>query len=131
MTDQNNLQINTVSNSRLKAVVMTRVHAIRVLQMLLTTTTLSIAAFVLSLWGIGREVWVARVLQDEPTITLAHFTLGNVFNLVQFYLSAFVDTRFVVQVLTLAALVAFLWSIYSLARMVAIYLKEMQLPQFA
>jgi hypothetical protein len=106
MTEQNNT--TTYTRSLVTKVVMVRVNTIHALQALLSTTTLSIALFILSLWGIGREVWVARVLKDEPAPTLA-----DAVALFHFYLSAFLDTRFIVQALTLLTVAAFVWFVYN------------------
>ena len=74
--------------------------------MLMSTTVFSVAVFVVALWGIGREVWVGRVFQNMPSLT--DFTA-----VMHFYLAAFMDTRFVVQVLTLLTVGAFVWFVYS------------------
>ncbi len=92
--------------------VMRRVHTIHMLQPIFTSTTLSIGVFVVALWGIGREVWVARVFQNEPSIT----NLANLGALAHFYLSAFLDTRFIVQALSILALGALVWFVYTSVR---------------
>ncbi len=106
MTEQNNSI--TYSRSLVASVVMTRVHTIRILRTILNTTTLSIALFVVSLWGIGREVWVARVLKDEPALSPS-----NTIAFAHFYLSAFLETRFIVQALVLLTIAAFVWLVYN------------------
>ena len=104
--------------NNIKTIVMGRVRAIHVLQMFLTTTALSVVAFVVSLWGVGREVWVSRVLQNEPSVSLAHFSISNLYALVNFYATAFVDTRLVVQVLVVVSAMALAWFAYSAIRAV-------------
>ena len=94
------------TNSIIKSVVMSRVRSIRALQMLLSTITASVVVLVVSLWGIGREVWVSRVIQDMPSLT-------NVGAVSRFYLVAFMDTRFVVQALSLITVAAFVWFVYN------------------
>ena len=94
------------TNSIIKSVVMSRVRSIRALQMLLSTITASVVVLVVSLWGIGRDVWVSRVIQDMPSLT-------NVGAVSRFYLVAFMDTRFVVQALSLITVAAFVWFVYN------------------
>jgi hypothetical protein len=88
---------------------MRRVRAVHLMRELFTPTTASVAVFVLALWGIGREVWVAKVFQNMPSIT-------NVSAVAQFYLAAFMDTRFIVQILTVITLGAFIWLAYNIIR---------------
>jgi hypothetical protein len=97
-------------SSLLKTLVMRRVRAVHLMREFLTTTTLSVAAFVLALWSIGREVWVSRVFQNMPSLT-------NIGAVAQFYLAAFMDTRFIVQVLTVLTLGAFIWLTYNIFRL--------------
>ena len=85
---------------------MTRVYSIHTLQMLFSTTVFSVAIFLVALWGIGREVWVSRVLQNMPSLT-------NVSAVAHFYLAAFMGTRFIVQVLAVVTVGAFIWFVRS------------------
>jgi hypothetical protein len=100
MMEQNN------STSILKRNVMTRVRTVHIARRVFSTTTFSVGVFILAMWGIGREVWVGRVLQNEPSFM-------NVSAFVHFYLSAFLDTRFIVQALSIVALGALVWLGYS------------------
>ncbi len=114
MTNQNNQKFNTESDeqlqsSRIQAMVMRRVHIIYVLELFSTTTVLSFCILLMALWGIGREVWVARVFRNMPSIT-------NVTAVTHFYLAAFLDTRFIVQVLTVVTIGAFVWFVYDFSR---------------
>ena len=87
------------NQSEIERIVMQRVHLIRALKFAISGGVFSTIISILGLWGIGREVWVAHVLQNAPT---------NIFNLPQFYLAAFEHTRLIVQALialTVAALV--------------------------
>ncbi len=89
MTDQSNIE----------RIVMQRVHLIRALKFAISGGVFSTILSFLGLWGIGREVWVAHILQNAPR---------NPADLFQFYLAAFEHTRLAVQVLivlTVAALV--------------------------
>lgn len=106
MTERPNVSMNLQADSEIKAIVMRRVHTIHLLQMLLSTTAFSIGVFVVALWGIGREVWVNRVLQNMPS-------LSNFSAVYRFYFSAFMDTRFIVQALSIVALGAFVWFIWN------------------
>ena len=94
------------NNSQLKMIVMGRVRVVHALQLLLSTTVFSVAVFLVALWGIGREVWVNRVLQNMPSIT-------NVSAVAHFYLAAFMDTRVIVQILAIVTVAAFAWFLYN------------------
>jgi hypothetical protein len=107
MTEKNNIQ----PISRMKTRIMRRVRIIHILQSSVTTTVLSIGIFVLALWGVGREVWVSRVFQNMPSLT-------NYSAVLHFYLAAFLDTRFIVQVLSILTLGAFVWLAYNVSRTV-------------
>jgi len=48
--------------------VMRRVHIARVLRVVISTDAFAILIFVLALWGISREVWVARIFQNTPDV---------------------------------------------------------------
>lgn len=72
--------------------VMRRVHTIHVFRPIVSMGVLSVVVLALALWGIGREVWVAKVFTNGPQDMLGH----------AFYLTyAFEHTRFVVQALAL------------------------------
>ena len=104
MTEQNNhTTFNT--NSALKKSVMLRVRTVHATRRIFSNTTLSAIVFVLALWGIGREVWVARVFQNAPSLT-------NIAAATRFFLYAFLDTRFIVQTLTIFAVGALVWLAY-------------------
>jgi hypothetical protein len=98
-------------NSIIKAKVMTRVRTVHVLRNVFSTPVLSAAVFVLAAWGIGREVWVARVLQNEPPVTFA-----DAYAVIHFYAYAFLDTRFIVQALSIVAIGALVWLGYSMVK---------------
>lgn len=85
--------------SNIERIVMRRVHTIRILRLIISGGFLAMFVFALALWGIGREVWVARVFQNAPE---------NIIDAARFYLYAFDQTRFIVQslsVITIASLV--------------------------
>src|SRR3989344_1045985 len=78
---------NTMTNpSNIERVVMHRVHTIRILRGVFSGTTAACLLLLLTLYGVGREVWVARVFENAP----ATFTEAS-----RFWLSAFEHTRLV------------------------------------
>lgn len=77
-------------SSSIERTVLRRVHTIRVLRAVLSRATASCGLLLLSLYGIGREVWVARVLENAP---------GSAVDTVVFYMRAFLGTDFAVQLL--------------------------------
>ena len=60
---------NLTNEIKIHATVMRRVHTIHFLQSPVTTLALTAAIFVLALWGIGREVWVALPYFRTCTVT--------------------------------------------------------------
>ncbi|KND46819.1 MAG: hypothetical protein AB199_00060 [Parcubacteria bacterium C7867-004] len=97
------------SNTTISDTVMRRVRRVHALQSVVSVTTLSALVFVLALWGIGREVWVAKVIANMPS-------LFDVPALARFMTSAFLHTDFIVQSATVIALAALLWLARELAR---------------
>ncbi len=96
--------------SNIERVVMRRVHSIRLLRLIVSTGTLSVLVGVLSLWGIGREVWVAQVFQNMPHS-------GDVISVIRFCLSAFGHTRFAVQALTLLTVLSTVYFVRECSRL--------------
>ena len=84
------------NRTEIERIVMQRVHLIRALRFAVSSGALSLVISALALWGIGREVWVARVLQNAP---------NDLFDLPRFYFLAFEHTRFIVQALALLTFV--------------------------
>ncbi len=97
----------TRTNTQIKSVVMTRVRTIHTLRSPLTTSVLSVLVFAGTLWGIGREVWVAHVFENMPSVS-------NIYAVLDFFLDAFLDTRFIVQVLAVIAIASLIWLAYNL-----------------
>lgn len=87
----------TDNRSNIERIVMQRVHLIRALRFAISSSVFSMAVSVFGLWGIGREVWVARVLENAPTDPLG---------ILRFYIFAFGHTHFIVQALVLLTLLA-------------------------
>ena len=110
----NNTMINTepserTDTSHIEDVVMRRVRRMRILLLILSTLTLAVLTTIAALWGIGREVWVARVFENSP-----HDLLGRV----EYLWYAFLHTRFVVQVLSVLTLGSLFALVYEIARAV-------------
>ena len=95
--------------SRIESIVMARAKRIRMWSAVLSGEVLALVVAVAALWGIGREVWVARVFQNAPS--LAHFSAAA-----HFWLAALVGTRTVVQALILATLIATAYLVRELFR---------------
>ena len=101
-----------MSISPISRVVMRRVRTVHAVRPFLSGTALASFLFLLAVWGIGREVWVAHVfanLEAMPTFASS----------VHFVVSAFMSTRFVVQALSVVALGAFVWVVRDTARNLA------------
>lgn len=94
----NNTMIDT-EPTNIEKIVMQRVRRMRILLLIVSTLTLATLTAVAALWGIGREVWVARVFENGP---------HDFFGRVEYLWYAFAHTHFIVQalsVLTLGSLV--------------------------
>ncbi len=87
---------------------MRRVRIIHVLRPLTGSAALAALLSVLALWGIGQEVFVAHVLANMPSTADAAAVL-------KFFAAAFLNTRFIVQVLSVVALGAFIWLVRAIA----------------
>lgn len=99
------------SRSNIERVVMQRVHLIRALRFAVSGGVFSTLVSVLALLGIGREVWVARVVRNAPPQLL---------DIPQFYFEAFLHTRLVVQALVVLTLASLIYVAYEVARAVAV-----------
>ncbi|OGG39809.1 hypothetical protein A2118_03325 [Candidatus Kaiserbacteria bacterium GWA2_50_9] len=98
-------------STNIERIVMQRVHLIRALRFAISSSALSTLVSMLALWGIGREVWVAHVLQNAP---------ANPLNQLGFYVVAFAHTRLIVQALILLALTALVYLAYEVAKAIMI-----------
>jgi hypothetical protein len=93
--------------SKIEKNVMRRIYIIRVLKPVISSAALAALVCILALWGIGREVWVARVFENGPQSFIGH----------AFYLVyAFEHTRLIVQSLTLITLVSLMYLAREVAR---------------
>lgn len=97
--------------SKIERIVMQRVHLIRALRFAISSGVFSTLLSALALWGIGTQVWVGRVLQNSPK---------DIFALPQFYISAFLHTHFIVQVLVVLTIVALIFLAREIFRAVSI-----------
>ncbi|MDE1919530.1 MAG: hypothetical protein KGH56_02400 [Patescibacteria group bacterium] len=95
--------------SDIERIVMRRVRLIRILGLIISTAVLAALTFIAALWGIGREVWVARVFENAPIDTAY---------LPSFFLAAFLHTRLIVQVLSVLTLASLIYLISEVARFV-------------
>lgn len=95
-------------NTSISDTVLRRVRLIHLMR-LLSVPVFSGIAFVLAVWAIGREVWVAKVFENMPALVDAPAVLS-------FFMSAFVNTDVVVQVLSVVATVALAWMVAGVIR---------------
>lgn len=86
---------------------MRRIYIVRALQPLVSRGALAAFVFIVALWGIGREVWVAQVLANGPQDPFGH---------TQYLFYAFNHTRLIVQGLVLLTLAAFIYLARELVR---------------
>lgn len=99
-------------NSSISNTVMRRVRVIHALRPLLSVGLLSVLTFVAAVWGISREVWVARVIENMSSVS-------DIAGLVRFFGAAFVGTDLMVQVLSVLAVAAAVWLTQEFARVIA------------
>jgi len=97
------------THTDIERIVMRRVRLIRVLKLVISTAVLAVLTFGAALWGIGKEVWVARIFENAPP---------NFDGLPDFYLAAFAHTNIIVQALTLLTLVSLIYLAVEIARLI-------------
>lgn len=97
--------------TNIERIVMRRVRLIRILALIVSTATFAILALLAALWGIGREVWVARVFENMPHTE-------NLLALLSFWVAAFFHTRLIVQVLSLLSLVSLFLLVREVVRLI-------------
>ena len=85
------------SHTHLERAVMRRVYIIYTLNALFSATALASMVLVFALWGIGRGVWVARVLENAPK---------DMLRIPEFYTAAFIQTDIFVEVLVVTCIVS-------------------------
>ncbi len=91
-----------MTNSRIKQVVLRRARFIRTVRPFVSGTALASVLTLGSLYALGREVWVARVLENMPSP-------ANLAALLRFLEAAFLNTSFAVQALSLVLIFGMLW----------------------
>lgn len=100
----------TSTDSKIHMTVMRRVRTIHALRAATGTLAVSFALLGVSLYLIGREVWVARVFQNMPRIE-------NVAAVARFFTAAFLSTDTIVQVLTILSLIAAIWFVRGIGKL--------------
>jgi hypothetical protein len=103
---------NTMTNpSDIERIVMRRVHLIRILRVVISGAVFAILVTLLALWGIGKEVWVARVFENMPHS-------DNLGASIAFWEAAFTHTRLVVQILSVLTFFSFIYFVRESFRLV-------------
>lgn len=94
-------------SSNIEQVVMRRVRLIRILLLVVSTAALAVLTAIAALWGIGREVWVARVFENGPQ---------DFFGRIGYLGYAFLHTRLIVQALVVATLASLIFLVRETVR---------------
>lgn len=100
---------NNTMETTIEKNVMRRVKTIHMLRPFVSGGALAAVLFVAAMWGIGREVWVAKVFANGPQSLFGHG---------EYLAYAFTHTRFVVQALTLVSLASVIYLARETARAV-------------
>lgn len=101
---------NMTDQTTIERIVMRRVRLIRILALVLSTATLAALTALAALWGIGREVWVARVFENGPQGLLGR---------ANYLVYAFLHTRLLVQALTVLTFASLLFLVREVVRLLA------------
>jgi hypothetical protein len=96
--------------TNIESIVMRRVHTVHMLRLPATSLALAAGIFILALWGIGREVWVSNIVHNFDLSLRA----GTVLTYLE---AAFLNTSFIVQVLTVLTLGAVIWLAYNFVQL--------------
>lgn len=96
---------------------MRRVRTIHTLRSASTGAGAAVLLLVLSLYLIGRQVWVARVLHNMPS-------LAHVGAFARFFTYAFAHTHLTVQLLILLVVFAILWLAREAIRLLSLPLQR-------
>lgn len=99
-------------NSRTKNIVLARAHAVYFFRPLFTRPSAALLTLAVALYLIGQKVWVARVFENMPNPV-------HVLAVARFFEAAFLNTHFIVQVLTVIAFGAAIWLARECARVLA------------
>ena len=95
--------------SNMERVVMRRVRLLRILGLIISTGMLAALTLVAALWGVGKEVWVARVFENMPH-------MSNFIAFSRFWFATFIHTRLIVQVSTVLTLTSAVYLVRECAR---------------
>lgn len=99
---------NDMNNqTNIEQVVMRRVRLIRILALVISTAALAVLTFIAALWGIGKEVWVARVFENGPQ---------DFSGRVEYLWYAFTHTRLIVQTFSVLTFVSLLFLVREVTR---------------
>ncbi len=98
------------NQSTIEDVVMRRVRRISILRIIISGSVFFIALALLALYGIGREVWVAKVFSNGPQDPLGHAL---------YLIYAFEHTRFVVQALVVVCVGSVIYLAREAARLIS------------
>jgi hypothetical protein len=98
-----------IEQSNIERIVMRRILLIRILRLVISTAVLAVLTTIAALWGIGKEVWVARIFENAPP---------NIGDLPNFYLAAFMHTHIIVQILTVLTLASLIYLAWEIVRLV-------------
>lgn len=102
-----------MNKSPVQTIVMRRVRTIHALKIASGRGSAALTTLGVSLYFIGREVWVARVWQNMPNIL-------DLDSVLRFFMYAFLHTHPVVQVLLLITIFSFVWLMREVGRVVFI-----------
>jgi len=108
-----------MTNSSVHQNVMRRVRTIHTLKSAASGVGASVLVLVASLYLIGREVWVARIWENMPSVS-------NLAAFARFFTYAFTHTHLSVQLLVLFVIFAALWLLREIARLLIV-----STPRFA
>lgn len=90
--------------------VMRRVHRISILRLIISGAVFAATLALLGLYGLGREVWVARVFENGPQSFWGHAL---------YLVYALEHTRFVVQALALLCIASFAYLAREVAKLIS------------
>jgi nicotinamide mononucleotide adenylyltransferase len=102
--------INKINMTNIEKNVMRRVHTIHVFRPFVSGSAFSIVVAAFALYGIGREVWVARVFENAP---------HDFARVPEFYFSAFTNTEIIVQILTVITLISMIYLARKTAKLIS------------
>lgn len=90
---------------------MRRVHTIHAVRPLMSGVALAVVVFGVSLYALGRFVFVAQVFRNMPAVQ-------DVGALLRFFAEAFITTEVAVQLVTVAIMFSLLWMLRDIMRLV-------------